>query len=310
MLVKFYGVRGSIACAGDETRRYGGNTSCVSVVAGGETLIFDAGTGLRKLGADLMAQNGPTGTNAHLFLSHLHWDHIQGFPFFTPAFIPKNQLSVYGVMPHDLKGGATVVEGDPITLELAPEDWSNPDPKDGVRAALAAQMTAPNFPVGLDAMRADLRFVDVPYGDRLELSPFVTVRHIGVDHPNGCVAWRVDSGKRSVVYATDLELAEGTHGAVFKGLADLAKGADVLIFDAMYTPEEYEGGAGRMARKGWGHSTFEMGAAVAEAAGVAQLALFHHDPAHDDAFLDGLLTRARARFASTIMCQEGLQLEL
>ncbi len=309
MLVKFYGVRGSIACAGDETRRYGGNTSCVAIVVGGETLIFDAGTGLRKLGGDLMKAHGPTGVKAHLFLSHLHWDHIQGFPFFTPAFVPKNQLTVWGVAPRPSTGDS-VPDGDPITLELAPADYTDPNPRDGVRAALASQMKAPNFPVGLDAMRADLGFFDVPYGERIELNPFVTVRHVGVDHPNGCVAWRVDSGGKSVVYATDLELAEGKDGAVFDGLADLAKGADLLIFDAMYTPEEYEGGSGRMSRRGWGHSTFDMGAAVAEAAGVKQLALFHHDPAHDDDFMDALCARAQKRLSSTMVCSEGLEMNL
>ncbi len=315
MQVKFYGVRGSIACAGEENQRYGGNTSCVAVVVGGETLIFDAGTGLRKLGGDLMKLHGPTGVNAHLFLSHLHWDHIQGFPFFTPAFIPNNRLQVWGVKPRDEAAGLdavvhTIHDGDPITLELAPADFQNPDPKDGVRAALASQMKAPNFPVGLEAMRADLRFHDVPEGERIDLSPFIQVRHTSVDHPNGCVAWRVDSGPRSVVYATDLELAEGPDGAVFNGLVELARGADLLIFDAMYTPEEYEGGAGRMSRRGWGHSTFDMGAAVADKAGVKQLALFHHDPAHDDTFMDALCSRAQARRSATFIAREGLEVSL
>lgn len=305
MQVQFYGVRGSIACAGEDTQRYGGNTSCVAVDAGGETVIFDAGTGLRRLGADLLKAHGPGKVNAHLFLSHLHWDHIQGFPFFTPAFIPGDRVNVYAVAgaAHD------VDDGDPITLELMPDSIVDADPRDGVRAALAAQMKAPNFPVGLDAMRADLRFFDVPLGERIDLSPFVRVRHARVDHPNGCVAYRVDDGRKSVVYATDLELAEGDRGAVFDGLVELARGADLLIFDAMYTPEEYEGKVG-MAKKGWGHSTFVMGAAVAQRAGVGELALFHHDPSHDDAFLDALGVRARTAFANTRVCREGERITL
>ncbi|MDP2340190.1 MAG: MBL fold metallo-hydrolase [Deltaproteobacteria bacterium] len=310
MLVKFYGVRGSIACAGEENQRYGGNTSCVEVVVGGETLIFDAGTGLRKLGSDLIKAHGPTNVNAHLFLSHLHWDHIQGFPFFGPAFIPQTRLKVWGVTPRAAGVDAVMLdEGHPTTQEFSPADLMI-DPKGGVRAALASQMTPPNFPVGLDAMRADMKFFDVPEGERIDLTPFVSVRHTSVDHPNGCVSWRVDGGGRSVVYATDLELAEGKQGAVFDGLVELAHNADLLIFDAMYTPEEYEGGAGRMSRKGWGHSTFEMGAAVAQAAGVKQLALFHHDPAHDDAFMDGLAARAQARLSSTFVAREGLEVTL
>jgi len=317
MRVRFYGVRGSIATAGDENHRYGGNTSCVVVEAGGETLIFDAGTGLRKAGADLMRAHGPTGVNAHLFFSHLHWDHIQGFPFFGPAFVPGNQLGIWGVQP---PSNAVDADGHPATLELNLEALRAPDPTGGVKAAMASQMQAPNFPVGLDAMRADLRFHDLPYGEKLSLSPFVTVRHIGVDHPNGCVAWRVDADGKSVVYATDLELAEGDRGAVFEGLVDLARGADVLIFDAMYTPEEYAGSAkvqaagiaagGLFSRRGWGHSTFEMGAAVAERAGVATLALFHHDPAHDDTFMDALADRAARRRAGTVVAKEGLELSL
>ncbi|MBM4282000.1 MAG: MBL fold metallo-hydrolase [Deltaproteobacteria bacterium] len=314
MKVRFYGVRGSIATAGAETARYGGNTSCVVVETGEAPLIFDAGTGLRKVGAELAKTMGPGHVNAHLFLSHLHWDHIQGFPFFTPAFVPGNQVSVWGVRPAEADAADTRVvdavdeEADPPTLQLNPSG-RDPDPKDGVKAALAGQMRAPNFPVGLEAMRADLRFFDVPYGERILLSPFVTVSHIGVDHPNGCVAWRVDCGGRSVVYATDLELAEGEGGHVFDDLVELARGADLLIFDAMYTPEEYEGKAG-MSRKGWGHSTYEMGARVCEKAGVASLALFHHDPAHDDAFMDQLGERARARFARTFVAREGQEVAL
>lgn len=318
MRVRFYGVRGSIATAGDETRRYGGNTSCVVVEAGGETLIFDAGTGLRKAGADLMKAHGPTGVNAHLFFSHLHWDHIQGFPFFGPAFVPGNRLGVWGVLPPT--GIHTDDDAHPATLELNLEALSAPDPTAGVKAAMASQMQAPNFPVGLDAMRADLHFHDLAYGERLTLSPFVTVRHIGVDHPNGCVAWRVDADGKSVVYATDLELAEGEGGTVFDGLVELARGADVLIFDAMYTPEEYTGSAkvpapgvaagGLFSRRGWGHSTFEMGAAVAERAGVKSLALFHHDPAHDDGFMDALAERAAHRRQGTFVAREGQELSL
>jgi len=173
---------------------------------------------------------------------------------------------------------------------------------------MAAQMMAPNFPVGLETMKGHLEFLDVPYRHTLQIGG-ATIRHVGVDHPNGCVAWRVDAGGASVVYATDLELAEGTRSEVFHGLVDLARGADALVFDAMYTPEEYEG-TNTFARKGWGHSTFEMGAAVAEAAGVRELCLFHHDPSHDDAFMDALSDRARKRFAHTSVAQEGMELSL
>ncbi len=275
MKVRFYGVRGSIATSGPETVRYGGNTSCVLVEAGDQKLIFDAGTGIQRLGTEL----GPTDVDAHLFLSHLHWDHIQGFPFFTPAFVPGNQLSVYRVA-------------------LSDSDV-------GIRQALADQMQPPNFPVPLDIMGADLRFWDVPEHDRIRL-PHVEVIPLAVDHPNGCVAYRVQRGQKAVVYATDLEHHEGE---INGGLVELCRGADVLIYDAMYTPEEYAGEVG-MSRKGWGHSTFDAGAAIAEKAGVKTLCLFHHDPGHDDVFLDGLGDRARRRFADTVVAREGLTLSL
>lgn len=275
MKVRFYGVRGSIATAGEETRRYGGNTSCVAVEAGDDVLIFDAGTGIRKLGTDL----GPTGVRASLFFSHLHWDHIQGFPFFTPAFVPGNELNVYGVRMSD--------DGAPGVLDV-----------------LRDQMKPPQFPVPLDIMRADLTFQDIPLGDRIHIGP-AEVRHAAVDHPNGCVAWRVDYRGKSVVYATDLEhRGDETNPA----LVELCNKADLLIYDAMYTPEEYEGAEGKRSRKGWGHSTFDAGARVAEAAGVKSLCLFHHDPAHDDTFMDALGTRARKRFDNTCVATEGLSL--
>ncbi|HEY4222183.1 MAG TPA: MBL fold metallo-hydrolase [Myxococcota bacterium] len=310
MSLKFYGVRGSIATAGDDTRRYGGNTSCVAVRAAGQTLIFDAGTGIRPLGNELFKAGGAV--DAHLFFSHLHWDHIQGFPFFGPAFAPTTTLNVYGVAPPTPK---PPLGDNPFDIPQGGESQTlhdgapTVDASAGVRAAMAAQMTAPNFPVGLDAMRADMRFCDVPYGERIHVGP-VLVRHVGVDHPNGCVAYRVEHGGKSVVYATDLELAEGKDGAVFDALVDLSRNADLLVFDAMYTPEEYDGGNGRGSRRGWGHSTFEMGAAVADAAHVGQLCLFHHDPAHDDAFMDALHERAQKRFAHVTVAREGLEVSL
>lgn len=278
MKVRFYGVRGSIATAGEDTRRYGGNTSCVAMEAGDEVLIFDAGTGIRKLGCDL----GPTGVRASLFFSHLHWDHIQGFPFFTPAFVPGNAFDIYGVRCRAADG----VDDAPAVLDV-----------------LRDQMKPPTFPVPLDIMRADLTWNDVPLGERVRVGG-AEVRHAAVDHPNGCVAWRVDYRGASVVYATDLEHDGDTPS---HELVELSRGADLLIYDAMYTPEEYEG-AGGMSRRGWGHSTFDAGARVAEAAGVKQLCLFHHDPAHDDAFMDALGARARERFDATSVATEGLEL--
>lgn len=275
MRVRFWGVRGSIAAAGPETAQVGGNTSCVEVRAGDgadETLIIlDAGTGLRRLGESLRAPLA-----AHLFLSHLHWDHIQGFPFFGPAYAPGNRIRLYA--PERCTAG-----GD-------------------VRAALDAQMRAPHFPVGLDAMRAQLSFGAVAAGAVVRVGDAVAVQAAAAKHPNGCLAYRVDAGGRSVVYATDTE--HDASGRIDRALLELARGADVLIYDAQYTSDEYA------AKRGWGHSTAEEGARLAEAAGVGQLVLYHHDPTHDDWQVARIEAATRARFPATVAAREGLVLTL
>lgn len=274
MEIEFFGVRGSIACAGPDTLRYGGNTSCVSVRAGGRELIFDAGSGLLPAGNRIRP-----GQRVELFLSHLHWDHIQGFPFFRPAYIPGTDVAVHAI--------------------AHPGEHFMP-----VHDVLSAQMSPPTFPVGLEVMGGNLHFVDVPQGDRLNLGE-VEVRHAAVDHPNGCFSYRVDCGGRSVVYATDLEHGDDVDPA----LCELAKGADILIYDAMYTPEEYAGEVGPP-KKGWGHSTFMAGADLADKAGVGQLVLFHHDPSHDDTFMDNLRDRAAKRRPGTDVARQGMVIKL
>lgn len=279
MRVRFWGVRGSIAAAGPETAQVGGNTSCVELRVGAgadeRVIVFDAGTGLRRLGEVLLAEAGGKPVAAHLLLSHLHWDHIQGFPFFGPAYVSGNRIRVYA--PERCAGG-----GD-------------------VRAALDAQMRAPHFPVGLDAMRAELSFGAVAAGAEWSIGA-ARVQAAAAKHPNGCLAYRVSAGGRSVVYATDTE--HDASGRLDKQLLELARGADVLIYDAQYTVDEYA------KRRGWGHSTAEEGARLAEAAGVAQLVLYHHDPTHDDWQIARIEAATRGRFPSTVAAREGLVLTL
>src|SRR5690606_9409225 len=165
MRVSFYGVRGSIATAGETTRRYGGNTSCVAVEVAGEHLIFDAGTGIRPLGSDLARATGIGRVHANLFFSHLHWDHIQGFPFFGPAYVPGNRVDIWHVRSH----------------ESAPT----------AREVLAEQMQPPTFPVGLDMMRSELCFHELEQSAVVRAGE-ARLRCATVDHPNGCVAWRVE----------------------------------------------------------------------------------------------------------------------
>ena len=273
--VTFWGVRGSVPSPGPQTAHFGGNTSCVDVRCGDVQLVFDGGTGLRNLGAALTEQNPVT---VHLFFSHVHWDHIQGFPFFAPAFQPGNTINMYG---------ATNVTG---TLE----------------SAMAGQMESPNFPVKLDQLPSNLVFHDIHPGESVEIAKGVRVSTAAGHHPGGVMAYRVDYRGHSLVYMTDTEF--GSEADV--GLAGLAKGSDLLIYDCQYTPEEYRGEDGRMSKVGWGHSTFEAGVELAKRAGVERLVLFHHDPDQTDDAVRDKERRAREVFPNSIAAYEGLAIEL
>ena len=266
---RFWGVRGSIATPGPGTVRYGGNTACVEVRAGNRLIVFDGGTGLRVLGQHLAAEQPGVAIEGDLFLSHLHWDHIQGIPFFGPAFMPGNRFRVHGENKGDLS----------------------------LRAMLEGQMTDPNFPVPLSIMGSDITFHEVVAGDVVQLGD-VTVRTAPMNHPNGCLGLRVEHAGCSFVFCTDTE--HPADGALDPQVLALAADADVLVYDAMFTDDEY-----RRGRVGWGHSTFEEALRVARAANVGTLVLFHHDPGHDDAFLDARLAEARAATAD-----EPLQVEM
>jgi phosphoribosyl 1,2-cyclic phosphodiesterase len=273
MEITFYGVRGSIASPGPETAGVGGNTSCVEVMCGSERIILDAGTGLRKLGDRMMAEGA---TEATMLLSHQHWDHIQGIPFFVPAYVPTTKLRVYG--------GVNGV----MSLE----------------ETLAHQMTAPVFPVRLDELAAQIELRDVRSGHAFMVGG-AQVRAVKVNHPGGCFAYRIDYESHSVVYATDTE----HYACVDPALRALAAGADVLIYDSQYTPEEYRGDAGR-SKVGWGHSTYVAGAELAKSAGVGQYILFHHDPSRTDAKVAEIEAKAKALFNGSEAAREGMRISL
>jgi len=273
MQISFYGVRGSIASPGPETAAVGGNTSCVEVMCGSERIILDAGTGLRKLGDRMMAEMA---LEATMLLSHQHWDHIQGIPFFVPAYVPSTKLKVYG--------GVNGVMS--------------------LRETLAHQMTAPVFPVRLDELGAQIELCEVKSGGKFMVGD-AQVTAIKVNHPGGCFAYRIDHDGHSVVYATDTE----HYACVDPALRALAAGADVLIYDSQYTPEEYRGDSGR-SKVGWGHSTYVAGAELARSAGVGKYVLFHHDPSRTDAKVNEIETRAKALFASSVAAREGMEINL
>ncbi|MEO8874076.1 MAG: MBL fold metallo-hydrolase [Polyangiaceae bacterium] len=278
MQITFWGVRGSIPTPGRDTVEIGGNTSCVELRAGKALVILDGGTGLRLLGQKLLKEMPFT---AHIFFSHVHWDHIQGFPFFAPAFVPGNTIRLYG--------------GNNVSRTL--------------EETLAGQMDYPSFPVQLGQLGAKMTFEDLREGQILDLDAGdgkkLRVTTGRGNHPNGVWAYRLEFEGKSAVYATDTE----HYSVIDPKLLALSKGADVLIYDSQYTPEEYAGTVGHGGSKvGWGHSTIEEAAKLANAAGVKKLVLFHHDPHQNDDAVREKELRTKEWFPNSIAAHEGLSL--
>lgn len=271
--IRFHGVRGSLASPSAQTAGVGGNTSCVEVTAGDQRVVFDAGTGLRGLGERLI-QTGPSHTS--ILLSHLHWDHIQGLPFFTPLYVPGNRIDV----------------------------MSGPNGHMSLREALKRQMSPPFFPVAIEDVATQLCVRDLTSTERFNLGD-LRVTTARLNHPDPVYGYRLDFAGRSVVYATDTE----HYSCADPTLRRLASGADVLIYDAQYTPEEYSGEQGP-AKVGWGHSTFAAAAEIARLAGVGQLVLFHHDPRRRDEDVQDLERRCRALFPRSVAAREGMCISL
>ncbi|MBI2394769.1 MAG: MBL fold metallo-hydrolase [Deltaproteobacteria bacterium] len=268
--IKFWGVRGSVPSPGPETAEVGGNTSCVEVVAGEQRIILDAGTGLRRLGNHLMTR-GPV--EATVLLSHVHWDHIQGVPFFTPIYVPGTRLRFVSG-----QGGTPL------------------------REALHAQMRRPHFPVDMGDLPSQLAFDELRDKSRLQLGD-VSVTLAKANHPDAVHAFRVEHQGRAIVYATDTE----HYSCVDQRLVALARDADVLVYDAQYLPDEYAGTIGPT-RVGWGHSTWEAGVQLARAAGVGKLVLFHHDPMRTDEGVRAIEALAQDAFGEAVAAREGLEI--
>jgi phosphoribosyl 1,2-cyclic phosphodiesterase len=267
--VRFWGVRGSIACPGPNTVRYGGNTSCLEVRCGPHLLIFDAGTGLRPLGTTL-APLGPS--DADLFLTHTHFDHVCGLPFFVPFFQPGNKFRLWA---GHLRPKHTLVE------------------------VLREMLMAPLFPVPPEIFKADIVYNDFRSGEALKPRPGVLVKTAPLNHPNGATGYRIEYDGRSICFLTDTEHLDGERDANVLALAD---GADIVIYDSTYTDEEYP------QYKTWGHSTWQECVRLCEAAAVKTAVIFHHDPGHDDAFMDRVAVEAAAMRPGTIVAREGLVL--
>ncbi|GAB4380866.1 MAG: MBL fold metallo-hydrolase [Elainellaceae cyanobacterium] len=272
--IRFWGVRGSIACPGQSTVRYGGNTACVEMRVGGHCLIFDGGTGLRVLGQKLLSQ---LPIEAHIFFTHSHWDHIQGFPFFVPAFIKGNRFTIYGTIAPN---GSTIEQ------------------------RLNDQMLHPNFPVPLQIMGADLNFRDLAVGESVQVDDII-VENALLNHPGEAVGYRINWQDCAVAYVTD---TEHFPDRIDENVLWLARDADVLIYDATYTDEEYY--SERSSKMGWGHSTWQEAVKVAKAANVKKLVIFHHDPLHDDDFMDQVKENTSRQFPNSIVAWEGLEIDV
>lgn len=270
--IRFWGVRGSIPCPGPETKIYGGNTACIEVRCGEHLFILDGGSGMRTLGQQLMNAEM---FNADIFYTHTHLDHVIGFPFFVPFFNPKNKFRLWA--GHLL-------------------------PSYTLRGVLEMMLTAPLFPVPLDIVQAELTFKDFPAGQTLEPRAGVIVRTCRLNHPNNATGYRFEYAGKSLCYITDTEHTPGRPDQEILALIDKA---DVMIYDATYTDDEFE------RYKGWGHSTWQEGLRLADAAGVGKYVVYHHDPGHDDAFMAKVQADVEAaRPGRAVVAREGMSLIL
>ncbi len=298
----FRGVRGSYPVPGPSTMRYGGNTPCVEIRAGGHLIILDAGTGIIGLGSQLVKDYFalPETTRGRLqltiLLTHMHHDHIQGYPFFAPLYLPHTKAFVYG--PRMLREDLT--------------------------AALSGAMVAPYFPVDAESLAAERHIRNIAEGDAVLFEPVsvsldprvvkahdlqarsdqvvITCYH-NLNHPRGgTFCYRIEHGGKVLVFASDVEGYIGGD----RRLMHFSRNADVLIHDAQYRSDEYTEGL----KQGWGHSTAQMAVEIAQGAGVRQLVLFHHAPTNDDDAIAAIERETQAAFPRTIAAYEGLRLQL
>jgi len=295
----FWGVRGGYPKPGPTTNKFGGNTTCLEVRAGGHLIIIDAGTGIISLGERLTAQHEADKKPivATILFTHTHHDHMQGFPFFMPTHLGSSVLYIFG------------------------PKWLHQD----LESVLARAMLPPFFPVEPDELRS-LRVIrnvfesemivwsgpGAPpqvcnvYREAEECPPWEVRARVmrSYAHPQGVFVYRIEMGKRKLVFATDVEGYAGGDRQLIK----FSRGADLLIHDAEFTPQEYLDG--KPTRQGWGHSTWEMAVEVAQTAGAKKLALTHHNAHHGDAFLEDIERQAQALFPATIVAREGLTLKI
>ncbi len=272
MYIKFWGVRGSTPTPQLENMRYGGNTSCVEVRVNGHIYVFDCGTGFRNLGKQLVTEFQNQPIYAHIFISHFHWDHIQGIPFFSPLYeSPDNYFFFH-----------------------------SSSRTRGLQRAIEEQMADPYFPVDMSEMAAHRHFYDIEE-DRIAFDDCV-VQSLWLNHPQGCLGFRIETDQGIVVYATDNEPG---HPVFDKNVRKLAEGADVLIYDSQYLPDEYEA-----KKRGWGHSHWREAVNIVMESGAKELVLFHHDPDHSDGCIDSIVQKAQEYYPKVRAASEGMEISV
>jgi phosphoribosyl 1,2-cyclic phosphodiesterase len=275
--LSFWGVRGSTPTVDPATWRYGGNTPCLELIApDGTQVILDCGTGLRTLGSRWATPSGGKPPETHILVTHYHWDHIQGIPFFSPLYAENNEFHFYSFRSKFLG-------------------------RDSLKQVFEAQMALPYFPVDMSAMNAKRKFKEVEGGDSFTVGENKIVAR-WLNHPQGCLGFRIETPAGTVAYATDNEPGDAK---LDENLRELAAGADIFINDAQFTPEQLA-----TTRKGWGHSSWLEGAKLAREAEAKTLVLFHHDPDSTDRMVDSILRQARDEFDSVYAASEGMVVTL
>lgn len=269
--VKFWGVRGSIACPGPRHVVFGGNTSCVEVSMGGKRVILDAGTGIREMGHWFLRRGM---SEATILLSHTHWDHINGFPFFAPAF---HSDCTFNIMAGHLTGNTTI------------------------QMVLADQMAHPFFPVPIEIMNSKMVYEDFNAGDSWNLTDDIKVKTTPLRHPDNATGYRLEYKGKSMCYITDTEHVPGSPD---ENILALIEGADMVIYDSTYNDDEFP------SKIGWGHSTWEEGVRLCKAANVKRLAIFHHDPDHEDQIMEEIEETARNTWEGAFVARENMVVHL